>query len=269
MSAVGGGEAAADHDHEGLLPDGAGELPRSRESREEVLPRSFFDRPVLTVAAALLGCVLAHETDDGLVAVEIAEVEAYRGESDPASHAFRGRTARNTVMFGEPGHAYVYFTYGMHYCVNLVCQSAGEAAAVLLRAGRVVEGAGLAAARRGRPDGRALGTARSGQGPGPALPGASHRPGAERCRRVRSPRRAAGARACRVRRPARPLIKRGPRVGIRHGAEADWRFWVDGEAAVSVYRPHAPRRRSATGAGRAGAGPAGAGLPGWSAGAGS
>ncbi len=117
----------------------------------QVLQRGFFDRPVLTVAPALLGCVLAHETADGLVAAEIVEVEAYRGESDPASHAFRGKTARNAVMFGEPGHAYVYFTYGMHFCVNLVCQQPGEAAAVLLRAGRVVEGAELAAVRRGTP----------------------------------------------------------------------------------------------------------------------
>ncbi len=123
-------------------------------------PREFFDRPVLTVAPALLGCVLAHQTEDGLVAAEIIEVEAYRGESDPASHAFRGKTPRNAVMFGEPGHAYVYFTYGMHFCVNLVCQAAGEPAAVLLRAGRVVEGAGLAAVRRGaggpRQGGRAV-----------------------------------------------------------------------------------------------------------------
>ena len=95
---------------------------------------------MLTVAPALLGCVLVHETGDGLVAAEIVEVEAYRGESDPASHAFRGQTARNAVMYGEPGHAYVYFTYGMHFCVNLVCQPAGEPAAVLLRAGRVVDG---------------------------------------------------------------------------------------------------------------------------------
>jgi DNA-3-methyladenine glycosylase len=113
-----------------------------------LLPREFFARPAPEVAPGLLGCVLWHQSADGPVAVQIVEVEAYAGESDPASHAFRGRTARNSVMFGPPGHAYVYFTYGMHFCVNLVCQPAGHAAAVLLRAGRVIEGAELAAVRR-------------------------------------------------------------------------------------------------------------------------
>src|ERR1022692_5153206 len=113
-----------------------------------MLAREFFARPAIEVAPDLLGYVIAHQTADGLVAVWIAETEAYAGERDPASHAFRGRTARNAVMFGPPGHAYVYFTYGMHFCVNLVCQPAGNASAVLLRAGRVIEGAELAAARR-------------------------------------------------------------------------------------------------------------------------
>jgi DNA-3-methyladenine glycosylase len=118
------------------------------DPRPALLPREFFAGPSLQVAPRLLGCVLEHQTADGLVAVELTEVEAYEGSADPASHSYRGRTARNGVMFGPPGHAYVYFTYGMHFCVNLVCLPEGTSSAVLLRAGRVTEGAGLAAARR-------------------------------------------------------------------------------------------------------------------------
>jgi DNA-3-methyladenine glycosylase len=113
-----------------------------------LIPRDFFARHSVQVAPELLGCVIEHQTAAGLVAVELTEVEAYAGASDPASHAYRGKTARNAVMFGPPGHAYVYFTYGMHFCVNLVCLGNGSASAVLLRAGRVIEGAELAAARR-------------------------------------------------------------------------------------------------------------------------
>src|SRR5579862_6579608 len=115
-----------------------------------LIPREFFARPSVEVAPDLLGCVLEHETAAGLVAVELTEVEAYAGQADPASHAYRGRTARNAVMFGPPGHAYVYFTYGMYFCVNLVCLGDDTASAVLLRAGRVIEGEELARARRAR-----------------------------------------------------------------------------------------------------------------------
>src|SRR6266478_3780208 len=113
------------------------------------MPREFFARPSVPVAPDLLGCVLEHETAAGLVAVRLTEVEAYAGRSDPASHAYRGKTARNAVMFGPPGHAYVYFTYGMHFCVNMVCLGEeGPASAVLLRAGAIIAGEDLARARR-------------------------------------------------------------------------------------------------------------------------
>jgi DNA-3-methyladenine glycosylase len=116
-----------------------------------LIPREFFARPSAEVAPDLLGCVLEHETADGLVAVELTEVEAYAGRSDPASHAYRGKTPRNAVMFGRPGHAYVYFTYGMHFCVNMVCLGEnGSASAVLLRAGAIIAGEDLARARRTR-----------------------------------------------------------------------------------------------------------------------
>jgi len=124
-----------------------------------VLPRGFFAGSSLQVAAELLGCVLEHDTAAGRVAVQLSEVEAYEGMADPASHAYRGQTARNAVMFGPPGHTYVYFTYGMHFCVNLVCGPVGTPSAVLLRAGQVIEGAPLAAERRlarRRPAGRGL-----------------------------------------------------------------------------------------------------------------
>ncbi len=99
---------------------------------------------VLDVAPRLLGAVLRH----GDVACRITEVEAYDGADDPGSHAYRGRTARNAVMFGPPAHLYVYFTYGMHYCCNVVCGPEGSPRAVLLRAGEVVDGLDLARSRR-------------------------------------------------------------------------------------------------------------------------
>ena len=105
------------------------------------------------IAPQLLGSVLSHNSHEGTVAVRITEVEAYMGPGeslhpDPGSHTFRGPTARNAPMFGPAGHLYVYFTYGMHYCANVVCGPAGTASAVLLRAGEVVEGQRLAAVRR-------------------------------------------------------------------------------------------------------------------------
>jgi DNA-3-methyladenine glycosylase len=180
-----------------------------------VLPRTFFDRPSAEVAPELLGCLLVHNSPAGLVAAVLTETEAYDGEADPASHAFRGRTARNAVMYGPPGHAYVYFTYGMHFCVNLVCRPAGVASAVLLRAARVTEGAALAAARRAGPartgateagrsagqpgsDPQPIGGPGAAGGPGPVPPGAAPPAAAEPRDLARGPARRSGLTARRT-----------------------------------------------------------------------
>ncbi|GIH17285.1 putative 3-methyladenine DNA glycosylase [Rugosimonospora africana] len=163
-------------------------------------------------------------------------MEAYSGTGlDPASHAHRGRTPRNEVMFGPAGYAYVYFTYGMHWCMNVVCGVEGEASAVLLRAGSVVDGLDAARARRtavrrdvdlARGPARlcsALGIDRTfygtnlldGRGPGLLVP------------------------------PDGPVgeIVAGPRVGVTGAHDLPWRFWIAGDPTVSVYRRHVPRTR--------------------------
>ncbi len=231
---------------------GAGTVPGGQAggAAAELLPREFFAGPARTVAQHLLGCVLEHDSPAGLVAVELTEVEAYEGEADPASHAFRGRSGRNAVMFGPPGHAYVYFTYGMHFCMNLVCLPEGTASAVLLRAGRVTEGADLAAARRpaAGPGGRDLarGPARLCQ----ALAIDRALNGADVCDPASPLRIRAGGPAARGA-PAR-LVSSGPRVGVNGAAERPWRFWVTGDPTVSVYRPHVRRVRRTPGAPGAG-----------------
>ncbi len=191
------------------------------------------------MAPDLLSRVLEYETADGLVAVTLTEVEAYAGAADPASHAYRGRTGRNAVMFGPAGHAYVYFTYGMHFCVNVVCMPPGRASAVLLRAGQVIAGADLARARRGMPVADrdlARGPARLCQ----ALGIDRRLDGADMCD-PSSPLRLRGADAT-VRSDEKIEIHTGPRVGVREGADVPWRFWLDGSPSVSVYRPYVPRR---------------------------
>lgn len=219
-----------------------------RELIEDVagkpLDRDFFDRPSDVVAPDLLGRVIVH----GSVAVRLSEVEAYGGPGqDPASHTYRGRTPRNAVMFGDPGHLYVYFTYGMHYCANLVCMPAGTGSAVLLRAGEVVAGVHTARVRR------------MPHADGPDLEGLARRiPDRDL---ARGPARLAvalglvrehnGTDCCsggpiRVYegRPADPaLVRTGPRTGVSAGAETPWRFWIDGDRTVSPYRAHVPRRR--------------------------
>jgi DNA-3-methyladenine glycosylase len=188
----------------------------------------LLQQPGPEAAPALLGRRLSHVTDEGTVTVELTEVEAYAGGLDPASHAHRGPTTRNQVMFGPAGRLYVYLSYGVHWCCNIVTGADGEASAVLLRAGRVVEGADLARDRRGP------------QVPEPAL---ARGPGCL-CRAlgIRREHDGAGLLATGPLRllPGEPVgtarISSGPRVGVRLAHDVPWRFWVTGDPTVSTYK---------------------------------
>nr|WP_262853037.1 DNA-3-methyladenine glycosylase [Mumia quercus] len=172
-------------------------------------------------ARRLLGATLTH----GDVTVRITEVEAYGGTSDPASHAFRGPTPRSAIMFGPPDVLYVYFSYGMHCCANVVVGEEGDASAVLLRAGEVVEGVEVARARRGGvPDVRlARGPANLAQALGLTL---AHN-GSSLAGPELVLRRAA---------QAPEEVSTGPRVGVSQAADVPWRFWLTGDPTVSAYR---------------------------------
>jgi len=183
--------------------------------------------PVLEAAPGLLNAVLRH----GDVAVRLTEVEAYDGANDPGSHAFRGQTPRNAVMFGPPGHLYCYFTYGMHVCCNVVCGPPGTASAVLVRAGEVVDG--IETARERRPGAKDRDLAR-----GPAL----------LCRALgiqldhNGTDLSSGPITLEAGSPPAD-VSTGPRVGLRAAPDWPWRYWVTGDPTVSAYRPAAPSRR--------------------------
>lgn len=207
--------------------------------RLQPLPRDFYLQETLTVARQLLNCLLVHASPEGLLVGRISETEAYT-EGDPASHAYRGRTARNAVMFGPPGHAYIYFTYGMHHCMNLVTAQAGVAEAVLLRAAEPLEGLEPMAARRGLTVGN----------PGDTEPKARSRWGQALCGGpgrlcqafgldrtldgidvtvadrlwIAPPRYAAQDQA---------EVLATPRIGITRGTEQLWRFTLRGDLYTS------------------------------------
>ena len=203
------------------------------------LTRDFFARPVLEVAPELLGCTVSHAG----VTVRLTEVEAYDGSNDPGSHAFGGLTPRTRVMFGEPGRLYVYFTYGMHWCANLVCGSVGVASGVLMRAGEVVDGLELARSRRaGFSDrdlargparlAKTLALGRDQNGIDTASTGSAF------VVRAPIPDPSTGSPGA--------VVRTGPRVGLSgpggDAAAYPWRFWLEGEATVSAYRDGTVRR---------------------------
>ena len=191
------------------------------------------------IAPRLLGARLSATVDGVEVALRLTELEAYEGMDDPASHAYRGPTGRNAVMFGPPGLLYVYFVYGMHWCANIVCGPPGWASAVLIRAGEVV--VGLDVARKRRPAARAdrelaRGPARLAQALGltgadngtdlldPNAPIQLHLPASA---------------------PTSWLT--GPRVGVSTARQVPLRFWLPGDPTVSPYRAAVRRTRAAGG----------------------
>jgi len=188
------------------------------------LPRSFYARPTLEVAPDLLGKFIVYRSPRGRLAARITEVEAYIGQDDPACHASRGKTARNEVMFGPPGFSYIYFIYGMYYCLNVVTEPEGQPAAVLVRAADPAEGLDLIARRS------------SGNGPHAWLAG----PG-KLCRGFGLTRRQNGIDLTRDvlyledRHAPVEAVGRSPRIGIRVGAERMWRFYD--QNAKSLSRP--------------------------------
>jgi DNA-3-methyladenine glycosylase len=193
-------------------------------------------RPATEVAPLLLGATLSHTTPEGTVSVRLTEVEAYLGAAgsaapDPGSHSYRGRTPRNAAMFGPAGHLYVYFTYGMHYCANVVCGPEGTATGILLRAGEVVQG--LELARRRRPASRS--DKDLAQGPARLATALD-------LDRQHYGMSVLGGDLSLVlpESPPAAVVRTGPRVGLSGPGgtlEYPWRFWLDGDPTVSKYKP--------------------------------
>lgn len=191
-----------------------------------VLDRAWFDRPSMGLARDLLGARLVHESEAGVVGGRIVEVEAYSGPEDLAAHSSRGRTARNAVMFGPPGHLYVYLIYGLHHCLNVVAGPGDKPEAVLIRALEIDEGLELARQRRGSRPPRA----RLAAGPGNVgqalgvdrrLNGSDLLDGTVRVHRRVGPR---------------PRVSTGPRVGVEYAgawAPRPMRFWITDDPHVS------------------------------------
>ncbi|HKQ59000.1 MAG TPA: DNA-3-methyladenine glycosylase, partial [Candidatus Eisenbacteria bacterium] len=188
------------------------------------LPRAFYARPATTVARALLGRLLVRDAGRVRLVGRIVEVEAYGGARDPASHAFRGETPRNRTMFGPPGHAYVYFTYGMHHCLNVVTGSSGRAGAVLIRAVEPIAGIAAMTRRRGP-----VPRERLARGPGCVALAFGLTRADDGTDLTLGPLWLADRPARRQGRPVAVSV----RIGITRAASRPWRFYLAGHPSVS------------------------------------
>ena len=198
--------------------------PSATEELGRPLPREFYARHVVRVARGLLGRLLVHETSDGVIAGRIVEVEAYRDAGDPASHAWRGITPRTRMMFDAPGHAYVYFTYGMHHCVNVVAEPRGCAAAVLVRALEPVAGMELMMRERG-----SMPRERLARGPGCVTRALGLTRAHDGLDLTRGPLWISNL----APRRGGHRVTTSPRIGIRRAREREWRFFLAGSSFVS------------------------------------
>jgi DNA-3-methyladenine glycosylase len=188
------------------------------------LPRAFYARPTMAVAEDLLGAVLVHVQGKQTTAARVVETEAYFGLDDRASHGATGLTPRTRVMYGPPGHAYVYFIYGNHDMLNVVTEAEGEPAAVLIRAAEPLVGLGVMARRRGVP-----GPAGLANGPGRLCQAM----GITRVLNGLDVTAAAAPLYFAARRGPAPKVVRTTRVGITHARERLQRFYVEGSPHVS------------------------------------
>ncbi len=198
--------------------------PMDTSTDRSILPRGFYARPAEQVARALLGKVILHHVGGQALAGRIVETEAYLGEADEAAHSFAGVTARTRVIFGPPGHAYVYFSYGIHHCLNVVAESDGRAGCVLIRALEPLEG--LERMFANRPPARSSRDLCSGPGKlTQALGVTLAHYGADVTR---------GSLTVRAAGDAAPFeIRQTTRIGIRRSAELPLRFYIDGNENVS------------------------------------
>ena len=198
------------------------------------LTREFFARYTPDVARDLLGCIIVRRFEDVTLRARIVEVEAYRGADDPASHAYRGLTKRTSVMFGEPGHAYIYFTYGNHYCLNLTTEVEGAAGAVLIRAAEPLSGIREMRKRRGVEE---LTNLMSGPGKLTKAMGIDLSLNGEDIVVSRRLSLLMGV--------APSSIAVSTRIGVSDGGETEWRYYEEGSPFVSGARTHNYRNRAA------------------------